>query len=259
MEKFKIGDIHVRSWGDGSKTALLIHGLASSSLTWRRLAKDLNLAGYRVIAPDLRGHGSSARSIQYSLEAWSDDIISLGIKPDLILGHSLGGLIAANIQQRLQAAKLVLVDPVYNLPKAKLMLKGIQHGFQKAMTRKLKYGLPAGNKLWSLDDVRAELISIKKWDITSVKALQAFKTPIIKCLMGNQDVLLMRAKGSFILPTYVMKRKFHSNIHLQYFKESGHNIHCDVYESFWDTLKTFLEKKDTIVYGREALSSTPTM
>lgn len=259
MEKFKIGDMHVRSWGNGSKTALLIHGLASSSLTWRRLAKDLNRAGYRVIAPDLKGHGSSARSIQYSLEAWSNDILSLGIKPDLILGHSLGGLIAANVQGTLQAAKLVLVDPVYNLPKAKIMLKGIQHGFQKAMTNKLKYGLPAGNKLWSPDDIRAELIGIKKWDITSVKALQSFKTPIIKCLMGTQDVLLMRAKSSFILPTYVMKKKFHSNIHLRYFKESGHNIHCDVYESFWDTLKIFLDRKESVVYGRETLSGSPTM
>ena len=77
---------------------LLIHGMAGSSETWRavlpRLAKK-----YRVVAPDLLGHGQSAKPRgDYSLGAfavWLRDFLDeLGITHATIVGHSLGGGVA---------------------------------------------------------------------------------------------------------------------------------------------------------------------
>lgn len=77
---------------------LLIHGMAGSSQTWReilpRLAKN-----YRVIAPDLLGHGQSAKPrTDYSLGAFAvglrDLLDELEVDSATIVGQSLGGGIA---------------------------------------------------------------------------------------------------------------------------------------------------------------------
>jgi pimeloyl-ACP methyl ester carboxylesterase len=77
---------------------LLIHGMAGSSQTWRevlpRLAKN-----YRVIAPDLLGHGQSAKPrTDYSLGAFAvglrDLLDELEVESATIVGQSLGGGIA---------------------------------------------------------------------------------------------------------------------------------------------------------------------
>jgi pimeloyl-ACP methyl ester carboxylesterase len=77
---------------------LLVHGMAGSSHTWReilpRLAKN-----YRVIAPDLLGHGQSAKPrTDYSLGAFAvglrDLLDELGVDSATVVGHSLGGGIA---------------------------------------------------------------------------------------------------------------------------------------------------------------------
>ena len=87
-----------RDAGSGDEVLLLIHGMAGSSEAWRdlipRLAKN-----YRVVAPDLIGHGQSTKPRgDYSLGAfavWLRDLLDdLGIARATIVGHSLGGGVA---------------------------------------------------------------------------------------------------------------------------------------------------------------------
>lgn len=245
-----IAEINVREWGSGSKTALLIHGLAGSSLTWRKFARDLAAEGYRVVAPDLRGHGQSVRSEQYSVQEWSQDILNMNLNPELIIGHSIGGLIAANVQQTLKADKLVLIDPVFHLPKNELLLKRIQDGFTTVTLAKYFFAHQRANKIKDKDYLRTEVVGIHQWDTNSVKALRPFKNLIVKCLLGKGNVLLMRAKGSYILPPSVMKRKFNDNIKLLYVGDSGHNIHATNYDIFWKSINNFIkEPKERLIYG----------
>jgi pimeloyl-ACP methyl ester carboxylesterase len=95
-------DIHgeqLAYYDEGQGEALLlVHGMAGSSQTWReilpRLAKD-----YRVIAPDLLGHGQSAKPrTDYSLGAFAvglrDLLDELEVDSATVVGHSLGGGIA---------------------------------------------------------------------------------------------------------------------------------------------------------------------
>src|SRR5512142_1758111 len=77
---------------------LLIHGMAGSSETWRAVIPQLSKR-YRVIAPDLLGHGQSAKPRgDYSLGAfavWLRDLLDeLGITRVTVVGHSLGGGVA---------------------------------------------------------------------------------------------------------------------------------------------------------------------
>lgn len=82
-------------WGDGPRRALLLHGLTSAATTWWRVGPGLAELGFTVVAPDLRGHGDSPAGDQLSIEAYRDDVLLLDGSWDLLLGHSLGGAIAA--------------------------------------------------------------------------------------------------------------------------------------------------------------------
>jgi pimeloyl-ACP methyl ester carboxylesterase len=83
--------------GQGS-AVLLIHGMASSSRTWRAVLPQLSTR-HRVVVPDLLGHGESAKPRgDYSLGAfavWLRDLLDeLGLDRVTLVGHSLGGGVA---------------------------------------------------------------------------------------------------------------------------------------------------------------------
>jgi len=83
----------------GGPTVVLLHGLASSSQTWAAVMPLLG-AHAHVIAPDLLGHGRSAKppSGDYSLGAYAaglrDLLVALGVGRATIVGHSFGGGVA---------------------------------------------------------------------------------------------------------------------------------------------------------------------
>jgi pimeloyl-ACP methyl ester carboxylesterase len=84
--------------GTGPEALLLIHGMAGSSETWRAVIPQLSRK-YRVVAPDLLGHGQSAKPRgDYSLGAFAvllrDLLDELGITRATIVGQSLGGGVA---------------------------------------------------------------------------------------------------------------------------------------------------------------------
>src|SRR5947208_6496950 len=119
MSELKFLDLHgdrvaYRDEGTG-EALLLIHGMAGNSDTWRavmpRLAKK-----YRVIAPDLLGHGGSAKPRgDYSLgafAAWLRDLLDeLGVRRATVIGQSLGGGVAMQFtyQHRDYCQRLVLI------------------------------------------------------------------------------------------------------------------------------------------------------
>jgi pimeloyl-ACP methyl ester carboxylesterase len=84
--------------GDGDEVLLLIHGMAGSAQTWRAVLPQL-AKKYRVIAPDLLGHGQSSKPrTDYSLGAFAvglrDLLDELGVESATVVGQSLGGGVA---------------------------------------------------------------------------------------------------------------------------------------------------------------------
>ncbi len=83
----------------GGPVVLLVHGLASSSTTWAAVLPTLARHAH-VIAPDLLGHGGSAkpRSGDYSLGAHAaelrDLLLALDVGKVTVVGHSYGGGVA---------------------------------------------------------------------------------------------------------------------------------------------------------------------
>jgi alpha-beta hydrolase superfamily lysophospholipase len=99
--------LHVRHWrlnGPARGTVLIVHGLGEHIGRYAQVAADLNRAGWHVIGYDQRGHGRSEGG-RGALTQSDDFLVDLsqaigvargaGPGPLVLLGHSLGGLIAA--------------------------------------------------------------------------------------------------------------------------------------------------------------------
>jgi len=92
-------DLVYEECGESSRrTIVLLHGFCGSSHYWHKVCPLLS-DKYRIIMPQLRGHGGSyAPDGDYSMEAMADDIYHLieHLKIDkiVLLGHSLGGYAA---------------------------------------------------------------------------------------------------------------------------------------------------------------------
>jgi pimeloyl-ACP methyl ester carboxylesterase len=110
------GEFQYVETGDPSAPPMvLLHGLRSSSATWEPVTPGL-AERWRVFALDQRGHGMSARTPEYSFEAMRDDLLEfvdrLGLDTFLLVGHSMGGSVAAIFaeQHSDRLDGLVLVD-----------------------------------------------------------------------------------------------------------------------------------------------------
>ena len=97
-------DLHCYFSGEGEKTIMLLHGagLDSAMLSWREVLPILAAQGYRVIAPDLPGYGSSdSVEAGYSLPFYSEIIAALieqlGGAPITLGGLSMGGGITLKV------------------------------------------------------------------------------------------------------------------------------------------------------------------
>jgi pimeloyl-ACP methyl ester carboxylesterase len=108
-------EVSYRDVGEGP-VLLLLHGIAGSSRAWREVMPAL-AGDYRLIAPDMLGHGESAKPIgDYSLGAYASGIRDflgvLGVERATIVGQSFGGGVAMQLayQHPEVCERLVLVD-----------------------------------------------------------------------------------------------------------------------------------------------------
>jgi pimeloyl-ACP methyl ester carboxylesterase len=91
--------IHAATTGQGP-VILLLHGFPDTHMVWRKQLPALAGAGFRVIAPDLRGYGRSdapPHVLDYTLDKIRADVLGLldGLKIDKVhlVGHDWGSII----------------------------------------------------------------------------------------------------------------------------------------------------------------------
>ncbi len=101
--------------GTGYPPLVFVHGAACNRRYWYQQVPRF-CAAHRVVAVDLRGHGESfAPSERYTVRLFADDLAStctqLGIDSPVVIGHSLGGLVALDFASvypgRVAAAALI--------------------------------------------------------------------------------------------------------------------------------------------------------
>ncbi len=110
-----------RHWAgqEGAPALVMLHGLASNGTRWREFAEaTVARTGWHVIAPDLRGHGGSARRGRLHIRHWLEDLEALldhaGFERAVIGGHCLGANVALHFARAYprRTQGLVLVEPM---------------------------------------------------------------------------------------------------------------------------------------------------
>jgi len=115
--------VHVQVEGpEGAPTVLLLHSLGTSLHVWDEQARAL-ARRFRVVRPDLRGHGLTAVPLgPYAIDEMARDVLAvidaLGVEHAHVAGLSIGGLVAQSLasQAAERVASLVLCDTAMAIP-----------------------------------------------------------------------------------------------------------------------------------------------
>jgi len=89
----EFGDLAAIDAGAGPLVVLL-HGVGLRAEAWGGQIDALVPAGYRVLCPDMPGHGASVFSDPNDLDDYAATVASLLQEPAILVGHSMGALIA---------------------------------------------------------------------------------------------------------------------------------------------------------------------
>lgn len=148
---------HVQEAGEGP-AVILLHGFPDSSHLWRRQLPALAAAGFRAVAPDLRGAGRSQLAGDvgdYRISRMASDVVgiadALGIGDFSVVGHDWGGSIAFGLAGK--------------LPERVQRLVALSTGHPAAFNRAgMKQQQKSWYMLWFLfDGVAEELLPRDDW------------------------------------------------------------------------------------------------
>ena len=236
-----------RTWGDGTRCALLIHGLSSSAAGWWRVGPDLATCGFSVVAPDLRAHGETGQleRLDDRIDGYVADILALGSGWDVVLGHSLGGRIAleAQLVDPEFAKVLILEDPALYLPADPDVIEALASEYATELTvEAFRERYPR----WSDQDIAAKVESLQQSSPEVVTRTVAALTdanhwpklsgvPVPILIMG-----VTPEAGGFVPHELGTKVAEQANVTYIGIDDVGHSIHRDDYDAFWETLVTYL-------------------
>jgi pimeloyl-ACP methyl ester carboxylesterase len=102
--------------GSGGPSLVFLHGAACNRRFWKRQLQRFG-STHHVVAVDLRGHGESDAPMQpYAMRSFADDLAwtcqELGLAKPVVIGHSLGGMIALDFASAYpdRVGAIVLID-----------------------------------------------------------------------------------------------------------------------------------------------------
>jgi pimeloyl-ACP methyl ester carboxylesterase len=223
-------------WGAGERIALLVHGIMSDHRSWREVGPALAARGYRAIAVDLRGHGTSPRADSYSPGLFADDLVdTLPAGAELAIGHSLGALSLSLAVGRLKPRRAVYSDPAWS--SAGRAIDPSVFARLAVLGRKQIAFL---NPRWDEDDLDIEVATLALWDPASAdflqgRPLQGFlpDAPVVPSLVqladnstviGPDEAALLAGRG----------------FEVRTVKGAGHCIHRDDFDGFVKSLEGWI-------------------
>src|SRR3954454_11636566 len=272
-----------RSAGSGP-AIVLVHGITSTSATWERVMPYL-ATRFTVIAPDLLGHGQSAKPRgDYSLGAYAsgvrDLMVTLGHESATYVGHSLGGGVVMQLAYQFpeRCERLVLVDSgglgrdlnlllrAATLPLSELVLPLLASARLLDAGRSVgrffgRLGLRAGTDVAELARGHASLADPEA-RAAFVHTLRTIVDPLGQrvnasdrlYLAENIPFMLVWGERDPIIPVE-HGRAAHELVRssrLEVFEGAGHFPHVDDPQRFLDALLDFIDSTDPADMDAEA-------
>jgi pimeloyl-ACP methyl ester carboxylesterase len=234
--------LRTQEWGDGDRVVVLIHGVMSDSNNWRRVGPALAERGYRVVAVDLRGHGLSPRADDYTIDLMADDVLeSVPASPELVIGHSLGGMIMTRMVQRLRPARSVYVDPPFHRGKLPLRLRIMFALFTAGLIPISADRIAKMNPKWEADDVAAELESFARFDRRVMKQILRHPEWHAPPTVMSEPSLLILADRSVAVFGPIQAELEDLGFEVRVVPGAGHTVNRDEFDGFMAALDGWVE------------------
>jgi pimeloyl-ACP methyl ester carboxylesterase len=114
--------VHYRDEGAGEPAIVFLHGWCDDASIWDGIVPAFSVT-HRCLVPEMRGHGRSGMPVDHGFfpEALSNDVVAIcaaaGVARPVLVGHSYGGYLAAEIVRRHPgfARAVVIEDQALNI------------------------------------------------------------------------------------------------------------------------------------------------
>lgn len=216
----------------------------SDSRAWHRVTRELESHDFRVIAVDLAGHGRSPRARTYSPAAWADDVVEtleplLDGAPDVVMGHSLGGLVASLVADRLAPRAAIYIDPAFSFPKG---IRGLAFKVFFALApRPRRSALVRMNPKWSAADVDIELATLRDWDKRTILGF-ADTSRLVPPASLVAPSLVVLAEKSLLITERVAAQLRRNGMTVATVPGTGHTVFRDDHAGFMHTVVDWLRE-----------------
>jgi lipase len=113
--------LNLHEWGDREAPPVVcLHGVSAHGRRFRKLAEERLASRYRILAPDLRGHGRSSWeppwTITQHVEDLAETLAAEGVERADVIGHSFGGRLTLELTANGLVRRSMLLDPVVWVP-----------------------------------------------------------------------------------------------------------------------------------------------
>jgi lipase len=252
--------LHVHAWGAAeARPILCLHGITAWGGRYHRLAT-LRLGDFRVLSPDLRGHGRSPAEPPWDFERHVADLVEVldahGVEQASVVGHSFGGRLGLELSARHPARvdALVLLDPAVWVPPHIALTRAeelyVERSFptlEAAIEFRLTHNPHASRELVT-EDTRAHLLLgtdgryRPPWTRAAVIAGfgEMAKSPPLDVVRVRN--LLVRGRESEVTPEAVAdacRRSIASEVTVV---PGGHNVLWDAFDETADAILRFLSE-----------------
>ena len=252
--------LHSRIEGEG-KPLVIIHGFLGMSDNWKTLGTQFANEGFQVHALDLRNHGKSFHSEDFSYEVMVEDVKQYCDYHQLtdvnVIGHSMGGKVAMLLATTYPelVSKLIVADigPKYYAPHHQTILAALNAvDFSKKPTRGEVEEIVSGyikdfgtrqfllkNLYWASSEQLAFRFNL---EVFNKKIEEIGKALPIENIFEKPTLFLRGSKSNYILDEDFETIKYHfPNSEIKTISNAGHWLHAENPKDFYIETMSFLK------------------
>ena len=251
--QIQVGDLsmHVAEAGQGP-LVLLCHGFPECWYSWRHQLRALAAAGYRAVAPDMRGYGQTgtpapveAYSMLHLVGDMTGLVAALGEKRAVIVGHDWGSLVAWNAALlRPDTFHAVVGMSVPFLPRLPVKPTAMMKAMAGDRFLYILYFQEPGKAEAELDSRAREMMRGMLFTVSGDVDLAQFKKMMeLPKTAGFLDGLTQPEK----LPAWLTEEDF--EVYASTFERTGFRGGLNWYRNFdrnWELLAAFADRRITV-------------
>ncbi|AKQ46866.1 alpha/beta hydrolase [Rufibacter radiotolerans] len=253
-------ELNYKTLGQG-QPLLILHGLFGTLDNWQTLGKQFS-ENFQVFLIDLRNHGRSPHSDEFSYQLMSDDLLEFiqqhQLKEALIIGHSMGGKVAMNfaLQHPDQLSKLLVADiaPKHYPPHHDDIIAGFRsidlnaiQSRQDADTKLAEMVPDLGTRMFLLKNLYRKEDNTFGWRLNLdaiEKNLDQVLSTIESTTPFTKPVLFLRGANSrYIKPDQDLApiKALFPAAEIKTIENAGHWLHAEQPEEFYRIAMEFLQ------------------